>query len=124
MKVKNLGSKTWFIPDGFIPVESTGNLISHEAICLLNCNRENAEVYFTIYFENQDPLENIMVLLEAQRTRHLKTDLIKLENQGIPKGVPYAIRVSSNIPIIVQYSRMDSTQSANTLMTTMGHPID
>jgi len=124
MRVKKFGSKTWFIPDGFIPVESSEDLISHEAVCLLNCNNEIAEIYFTIYFEDQDPLVDIEVLLEGNRTKHLKTKLIKQGDKGIPKGVPYAIKVSSNIPIIVQYSRMDTTQPANTLMTTIGHPID
>ncbi|WP_424766833.1 sensory rhodopsin transducer [Paenibacillus sp. sgz302251] len=38
-------------------------------------------------------------------------------------GVPYAIEVLSDIPIIVQYSRLDSTQAENTLMSTIAYPI-
>jgi hypothetical protein len=40
----------------------------------------------------------------------------------IPVGVPYAIRVESDVPIIVQNSRLDATQAACTLMTTMAFP--
>ena len=44
------------------------------------------------------------------------------EGMLIPKGTPYALEVESNLPIIVQFSRMDATQPANTLMTTMAYP--
>jgi hypothetical protein len=42
----------------------------------------------------------------------------------VPHGVPYAVRIRSNVPVTVQHSRLDSTQPALTLMTTMGWPLD
>jgi hypothetical protein len=45
------------------------------------------------------------------------------EGAPIPIGVPYAIELLSDIPIIVQYSRLDSTQAENTLMSTMAYPL-
>lgn len=119
-----LGSKIWLIPDGFIPEKSSGILKSHEAICLLNCNSKNAKVNFTVYFEDKDPIENIEITLDANRTKHVKTDSLILNGVTIPVGIPYAIKVSSNVPIIVQYSRMDSTQPANALMTTMAFNVE
>lgn len=116
-----LGSKVWVIPDGFIPKDSSGTLESHEAICLLNCSSKAAKIDFIIYFEDADPLRNIEYTLEANRTKHLRTDSLNVDGVSIPKGVPYAMKITSNIPIIIQYSRMDTTQSANALMTTMAY---
>lgn len=122
MQHKKQGSKVWYIPDGFIPAQSSGNLESHEAICILNCNAEVAESIVTVYFEDRDPIENIQVRTNGKRTNHIRTDGLQFEGQKIPKGIPYALRVESNIPIIVQFSRMDATQAENTLMTTMAFP--
>lgn len=43
--------------------------------------------------------------------------LTRLANHGlhIPAGVPYARMVTSNIPGLAQYSRLDTTQGAYTL---------
>lgn len=122
MQEKKRGSKVWYIPDGFIPAQSTGKLESHEAICILNCNEEVAESTVTVYFEDCDPIENIQVITKGKRTKHIRTDTLESNGQKIPKGIPYALRVESNFPIIVQFSRMDSTQAENTLMTTMAFP--
>lgn len=117
------GYCSWFIPDGYIPTESTGELISHEAICVLNTGMEDARIYVTIYFEDRDPIERIELLLPARRTQHFRTDRLAKDGHFIPKGVPYAIEVESSVPVVVQYSRLDSTQAANSLMTTMAFPL-
>ncbi len=58
------------------------------------------------------------------RTNHIRLDLIKNnEGKSIPMGVPYAAMVKSDQPIIVQYSRLDTTQAEIGLMTTMAHPL-
>ena len=31
-----IGKKVWIIPDGFLPVHSNGDFVSHEAVCVLN----------------------------------------------------------------------------------------
>ncbi|OMF29797.1 hypothetical protein BK133_17520 [Paenibacillus sp. FSL H8-0548] len=117
------GEKHWFIPDGYIPPDSTGALTSHESICVLNCSSEEALINITIYFEDREPLENILVVVQGRRTKHIRTSSLMKEGASIPIGVPYAIEVQSDIRIIVQYSRLDSTQAENTLMSTMAFPI-
>lgn len=116
------GHRSWFIPDSYIPAESSGRLISHEAICVLNTGMEDARLTVTVYFEDREPLEGIELYLPARRTGHFRTDLLSKEGRTIPKGVPYAIEVESSVPVIVQYSRLDSTQAENSLMTTMAYP--
>lgn len=118
------GEKHWFIPDGFIPPSSTGELISHESVCVLNCSSEEALISFTIYFEDRDPIEDILVVVQGRRTKHIRTSSLQKNGASIPVGVPYAIEVNSDIPIIVQYSRLDSTQAENTLMSTIAYSVN
>jgi hypothetical protein len=123
MSQKKKGEEHWFIPDGFIPALSSGELISHEAICVLNCNEENANLNITIYFEDRPPIEEIPFEVKGKRTKHIKTSCLHKNGVKIPVEVPYAIEVESNVPIIVQYSRLDSTQKELALMSTMAYPI-
>ncbi|MCA0754732.1 hypothetical protein KP806_06685 [Paenibacillus sp. N4] len=117
------GERHWFIPDGFIPPDSTGELISHESVCVLNTSSEDALIRFTIFFEDREPMEDILVVVKGRRTKHIRTSSLMKNGAPIPIGVPYAIELSSDIPIVVQYSRLDSTQAENTLMSTMAYPI-
>jgi hypothetical protein len=120
---RSRGEKFWYIPDGYIPETSTGQLTSHESICVLNTASEDALLNITIYFEDREPLENIMVVVSGRRTKHIRTSSLHQEGTPIPVGVPYAIEVQSDIPVIVQYSRLDSTQAENALMSVMAYPI-
>lgn len=117
------GHCSWFIPDAYIPTVSSGQLISHEAICVLNTGTEDARILVTVFFEDREPIERIEVLLPGRRTGHFRTDSLSKDGQFIPKGVPYAIEVESSVPVIVQYSRLDATQAENSLMTTMAYPV-
>ena len=118
------GHTLWLIADGYIPPKSSGELESHESICVLNCTEEDAELKMTVYFEDRPPLENIREVVPGRRTRHIRTSTLSSSGgEGIPAGVPYALEVESNVPVLVQYSRLDATQPANTLMTAIGYPV-
>ncbi|XEC93273.1 sensory rhodopsin transducer [Paenibacillus tarimensis] len=121
--IRNRGEKHWIIPDGYIPEISSGILESHESICVLNVCPEDALLYITIYFEDREPIENIEAFVPARRTKHIRTKELHKDGANIPHGVPYAIEVSSDVPVIVQYSRLDATQAENSLMTTMAYPL-
>ncbi|WP_338590733.1 sensory rhodopsin transducer [Paenibacillus sp. Y5S-9] len=117
------GHTYWVIPDGYIPPESSGTLESHESICVLNTSATDAELHITIYFEDREPLEGIVAEVPARRTKHIRTASLRSGEQTIPMGVPYAITVSSNIPVIIQYSRLDTTQPELALMSVMAYPL-
>ena len=119
------GARVWYIPDGYLPppASAEGQLVSHEAVCLLNVSEREAHVTLTIYFEQRDPLRDIRLTLGAERTWHVRLDRpAELGGVEIPTGVPYALRVESDVPIIVQHSRMDVTQPSLALFTTMAWP--
>ena len=114
----------WIIPDGYIPEESTGSQPSHEAICVLNSLDTDAHLSIAFYFEDRDPIKDVSVTVPAERTRHVRTDLPDhLAGAEIPRGVPYAVRVESDVPVVVQHSRMDTSQEVLALMTTLAHAV-
>lgn len=118
---KQKGHLQWYIPDGYIPPKSSGELASHESICVLNCYAEEARLEITIYFEDREPLEEIAYTVPGRRTKHIRTSRLEKNGEKIPVDVPYAIEISSSLPIIVQYSRLDTTQSELALMSSIAY---
>ena len=111
------GKCEWFIPDAFYPVTDNGEYVSHEAVCVLNTGNTDAEINITLYFENKDPIEGFKAICPARRTNHIRMDKIISENgEKVPRGVPYAMLVRSNTPVVVQYSRLDTTQAEMSFM--------
>jgi hypothetical protein len=104
------GKLRWFVPDAYLPAESTGGFVSHEAACLLNAGDEPARVTLTFFFEDREPLGPVELTLDARRTWHVRLDdpgsLAGLE---LPRGVPFAYTVESDTPIVLQHSRLDTS---------------
>jgi hypothetical protein len=118
------GARVWLIPDGYLPSKSQGEVPSHEAICVLNTGARDARLRITFYFEDRPPLREVEVVVPAERTRHVRTDQPEqLGGQVLPRGVPYAVRVQSDQPVVVQHSRLDTSATALALMTTLAHPV-
>jgi hypothetical protein len=116
------GKTEWVIPDGFMSDTVSETYVSHEAVCVLNLNEQPANIDIEIYFENREPLLGFKTICNGKRCNHIRLDKIKNTNGNqVPHGVPYAIYVKSDIPIVVQHSRMDVTQPNMTLMTTIAY---
>ncbi len=124
--MKAYGKKTWMIPDCYWPeITTDGHYVSHEAICVMNTGDEDACVRITLLYEDREPIEGIVAPCPARRTHHIRMDkLLTAAGEHIPMGAPYAALVESNVPIVAQYSRIDTTQVNETLATTMAFPID
>lgn len=124
MGKRNVGARVWVIPDGYLPAESTGGLKSHESTCVLNLGTRPATLRLTAYFEDREPLKGFRVTCPARRTVHIRLDALKNpQGQSIPPGTPFALKVRGNAKVVVQHTRLDSTQPALALMTTMAFPI-
>ncbi|MGY4691365.1 sensory rhodopsin transducer [Salibacterium sp. K-3] len=124
MAGQNKGGTHWIIPDGFIPPESSGKQTSHESICVLNMQETTANVSITAYFEDREPLKDMHVQVQGERTSHIRTASLEKNGRKVPVNVPYAIEVESDLPVVVQYSRLDSTQPELALMSTMAYPLN
>ena len=121
------GAKIWFIPDAYLatPVDDDPGYKNHEAICVMNTTADDAEMTLDFYFEDRDPMENVSVTVPAKRCYHIRMDIPEqVGGVEIPLDTPYGVRVRSNVPIVVQYSRMYSTTRNISLMTTMAYPMD
>lgn len=111
------GKCIWFIPDAFYPVKDNGDYVSHEAICVLNTGDVDANIRLTLYFEDREPKTGFTSFCGARRTHHIRLDKITgASGEKIERGIPYAILVESNVPIVCQYSRLDTTQSEMSFM--------
>jgi hypothetical protein len=116
------GKLRWFVPDGYLPAESSHGVESHEAACVLNVSDQDARVAFTFYFEDREPIGPVDVTVEARRTRHIRLDdPTSLGGVELPRGVPYAYAVASDVPIVLQHSRLDTSAGAYTLFTTLAY---
>ncbi len=125
MLTKHEGAKVWLVPDAYLPEKISDELPGHEAVCILNTSEQPAHVVLTFYFEDRDPIRDVRVTVGAERTLHLRLDKPEMLNGvQLPRLVPYAIRLQSDIPIVVQHSRLDVTQPNLALFTTIAYPIE
>lgn len=121
--MKTFGKKTWVIAEGYIPSYGNGpepEFTSHETACILNTSNQNAEVEITLYFADKDPVGPYKVTVEAQRTKHLRFNDLK-DPEPVPLDTDYASVIESNVPIVVQHTRLDSRQAENALLTTIAY---
>lgn len=109
----------WTIADAYIPVSNTGGHVGHESVCALNATGFDAELTFVAYFADREPVTGHAVTVGARRARHLRTSVPAEVGLEIPAAVPYALEVLCDAPLDVQYSRLDTTQAAYTLMTSV-----
>ncbi len=96
-------------------------MTSHETACLLNATDEDAHVEITIFFSDKEPVGPYKVTVPARRTRHVRFNELK-DPQPIPKGTDYASLIRSDVPIVVQHTRLDSRQAENALLSTIAYP--
>jgi hypothetical protein len=123
---ETIGRTKWAIAEGYIPSYSNGpepEFLSHETACLLNTSDTPAEVRITIYFSDRDPVGPYIVNVPPRRTRHVRFNDLS-DPAPIPRGTDYASIITSNVPIVVQHTRLDSRQAENALITTIAFPAD
>ena len=121
-----IGRTTWAIAEGYIPGKSNGpapEMTSHEACCILNASENDAHVSITIFFEDRDAVGPYRFTIAPRRTRHLRFNNFD-DPAVIPRDTPYSSLIESDVPIVVQHTRLDSRQSENALLTTIAFPCN
>jgi hypothetical protein len=117
------GRKVWVIPEGYIPSYGNGpepEFTSHETACILNTGSQQAHISITIFFEDRDPVGPYTLTLEAQRTVHLRFNELE-DPEKIPLDTDYASLIESDVPVVVQHTRLDSRQAENALISTIAY---
>ena len=120
---KPIGQMRWAIAEGYIPAYSNGpepQFTSHETACLLNTSDQDAHVEITIYFSDREPVGPYRVTVPARRTLHQRFNELT-DPEPIPRDTGYASVFESDVPIVVQHTRLDSRQSENALLSTIAY---
>jgi hypothetical protein len=121
-----IGHRRWAIAEGHIPGASTGpapDLESHETACILNAHDQDAHVRITLFFTDREPAGPYSVVVTARRTLHLRFNDLG-EPEPVPRDTDYASVIESDVPIVVQHSRLDSRQAELGLLTTIAFAAD
>lgn len=95
-------------------------MTSHETACILNAGDREARVEITIFFADRDPVGPFTVTVGARRTLHLRFNDLE-DPERVPRDTDYASVIESDVPIVVQHTRLDSRQSENALLTTVAY---
>ena len=74
----------------------------------------------TIFFSDSEPVGPFKVTVPARRTKHVRFNDLK-DPEPIPVDTDYASVVESNVPIVVQHTRLDSRQAENALLSTIAY---
>lgn len=119
--MRAIGNTIWAIPEGYLPSSSKGDE-SHETVCILNTSDQDAEVEIMIYFKDREPVGPYNLKVPARRTLHQWFNKLR-DPEPIPLETDYSSVITSNVPVVVQHTRLDSRHNANALITTIAHPI-
>jgi hypothetical protein len=118
-----IGRKRWAIAEGYIPSESVSSdraLLSHETACILNAGDREANVALTVYFADREPAGPYRVVVPPRRTLHLRFNDLK-DPEPIPLDTDYSSVFESDVPIVVQHTRLDSRRAEISLLSTIAY---
>jgi hypothetical protein len=118
-----IGRTRWAIAEGYIPSESSFSdraLESHETACILNAGDRDAHIKILLFFVNREPVGPYQVTVPARRTLHLRfNDLV--DPRPVPRDTDFASVFESDVPIIVQHTRLDSRRAEIALLSTVAY---
>lgn len=120
-----IGKKRWAIPEGYIPSQSVSQdrpLVSHDTACILNANATDANITLTVFFVRREPVV-YKVKVPARRTLHLRFNDLR-DPEPVPLDTDYASLFESDVPIVVQYTRLDSRRAEISLLSTIAYAQD
>jgi hypothetical protein len=117
-----IGRKRWSIAEGYIPSQSSFSnraLISHETACILNAGDKDAQLTVTVFFADREPVA-YRVMVPARRTLHLRFNDLE-DPAPVPRDTDFSSVFESDVPIIVQHTRLDSRHAEVSLMSTTAY---
>lgn len=80
---------------------------------ILNLNPHGVTVSVAIFFSDRDPLRDVMLRVEAERVVSLRLDRPdEFGGAVIPRLTQYALAIHASHPVVCQFGRLDTTQSA------------
>lgn len=120
-----IGKTRWAIPEGYIPSGSVSQdraLLSHETACILNAGDREANIKLSVFFADREPVI-YSVKVPARRTLHLRFNDLT-DPESVPLDTDYASVFESDVPIVVQHTRLDSRRAEISLLSTIAFGQD
>ncbi len=111
------------IAEGYLPGSNppAGRALeSHETACILNASEREANVSITVFFADREPIGLFEVTIPARRTAHVRFDELS-EPQPIPRETDYSSVLESDVPIVVQHTRLDARSGELALLSTLAY---
>jgi hypothetical protein len=122
--MKSIGHTRWAIAEGYIPAESMAGadrtLIGHETACILNAGDQTAHVEITLFFVDREPVGPYRIEVPGRRTLHVRFNDLT-DPAPVPRDTSYASVIESDVPIVVQHTRLDSRHPNIALLSTIGY---
>jgi hypothetical protein len=121
-----VGKRCWAIAEGYIPEDSQGKgraFESHETACILNAGEREAHVEITVYFRDRDPAGPYRLSVPARRTLHVRFNDLT-DPEPVPRGTEYSSVITSDEPVVVQHTRLDSRRTDIALLSTIAFAAD
>jgi hypothetical protein len=115
--VRNISWNLWAASAG---PSLKGTWFSHETACILNVGDQEAHVTITILFADREPVGPYRVTVAARRTLHLRFNDLE-QPAAVPRDTDYSSLFESDVPIILQHTRMDSRRSEVSLLSTIAY---
>jgi hypothetical protein len=118
-----IGKTHWVIPGGHIPLCSIGrepNFTSRDVVAILNAGDTDAQVVMTVYYADRDPVEGYSVEIRARRVRKVTVNAL-IDPVAIPLDVDYALEITSDVPVVVQFLRQDTSLGMNAMTGTIAY---
>ncbi len=112
-----IGYRRWAIAEGRLPQDGS------ETACILNATDDDAHVDLTVFYADREPSGPYAVTVPARRTLHLHFDALD-DPEPIPRETDYASVVSSDVPVVVQYSRAEPCDREAAQTTTIAYAGD
>ena len=115
------GKKNWIIPDCELPPEGEGVLKGHESVIVVNDSNKTAHIKVKLFFVDKAAYENIEWTVEPQRVRCFRmNNPDDMSGYVVEKEIQYAMKLESDVKIVVQYGRLDNRQTNLAYYTTLG----
>lgn len=117
-----MGKKNWIIPDCELPPAGEGVLKGHESVIIVNDSDVDAQIDVSIYYTDKECYEGIKWQVGAKKVRCFRLDNPDdMCGYKIPYETQYAMKVVSDVEIVLQYGRLDNRQTNLAYYTTLGY---
>jgi hypothetical protein len=100
-----IGYRRWAIAEGRLSDDG------EETACILNASADDAHIALTVFFADRAPRGPYHLMVPAQRTLHMHFGELA-DPEPIPHETDYSSVIESDVPVVVQHSRADTSTIA------------